>query len=60
VFYNFVRIHKTLRTSPAMAAGIETRLRAMADIVALIDAREAPPKRPAIYRKRGATTEISD
>ena len=25
VWYNFVRIHKTLRTSPAMAAGIETR-----------------------------------
>jgi hypothetical protein len=44
-----------------MAAGIETRLRAMADIVALIDAREAPPKRPATYRKRGAAeAEISD
>jgi hypothetical protein len=26
LWYNFVRIHKTLRTSPAMAAGIETRL----------------------------------
>jgi IS1 family transposase len=24
--YNFVRLHKTLRTTPAMAAGIETRL----------------------------------
>src|SRR4051812_16144214 len=41
VFYNFVRIHKTLRTSPAMAAGITDRLWEMADIVALIDARSA-------------------
>jgi hypothetical protein len=26
LWYNFVRIHKPLRTSPAMATGIETRL----------------------------------
>jgi IS1 family transposase len=38
MFYNFVRIHSTLRTSPAMAAGISDRLREMSDIVALIDA----------------------
>jgi IS1 family transposase len=39
LWYNFVRIHKTLRTSPAMAAGIEKRLWSMEDVVALIDAR---------------------
>ncbi len=37
LWYNFVRIHKTLRTSPAMAAGIESRLWSMEDVVALID-----------------------
>ena len=37
LWYNFVRIHKTLRTSPAMAAGIETRLWSIEDIVRLID-----------------------
>jgi IS1 family transposase len=37
LWYNFVRIHKTLRMSPAMAAGIETRLWSMDDVVALID-----------------------
>jgi hypothetical protein len=45
LWYNFVRIHKTLRTSPAMAAGIETRLWSMEDVVSLIDehaARTAP------------------
>ena len=36
-FYNFVRVHTTLRVSPAMAAGIETRLWEMEDIVRLID-----------------------
>jgi hypothetical protein len=41
LWYNFVRIHKTLRTSPAMAAGIESRLWSMEDVVALIDARSA-------------------
>jgi IS1 family transposase len=38
-FYNFVRIHKTLKMSPAMAAGISDRLWSMEDVVALIDAR---------------------
>jgi hypothetical protein len=41
IWYNFVRIDKTLRTSPAMAAGIESRLWSMEDVVALIDARSA-------------------
>lgn len=62
-FYNFVRMHSTLRMSPAMAAGISDRLWEMSDIVALIDAREAAPKRPATYQKRGeagAAAEISN
>jgi IS1 family transposase len=41
LWYNFVRIHKTLRTSPAISAGIESRLWSMEDVVALIDARSA-------------------
>lgn len=61
MFYNFVRMHSTLRMSPAMAAGVASRLWDMADIVALIDAREEAPKRPATYRKRPvAAAEISD
>jgi len=34
--YNFVRIHQTLRVTPAMAAGVSTRLWSVADIVALL------------------------
>jgi IS1 family transposase len=39
VHYNFVRIHKTLRCTPAMAAGLSAALWSMEDVVALIDAR---------------------
>src|SRR3954447_26142112 len=41
IWYNFVRIHKTLRVTPAMAAGIADKLWSVRDIVALIEAREA-------------------
>jgi IS1 family transposase len=37
LWYNFVRQHKTLRTSPAQAAGIDSRLWSMEDVVAMID-----------------------
>jgi hypothetical protein len=50
--YNFCRIHKTLRTSPAMAAKVSDRLWSIEDIVDMVDARAEPPKRPATYRKR--------
>jgi hypothetical protein len=38
---SLVRIHKTLRVTPAMAAGISDRLWSMEDVIALIDARPA-------------------
>jgi IS1 family transposase len=40
LWYNFVRVHKTLRISPAMAAGIETRLWSMEDVIRLVETRE--------------------
>lgn len=40
MFYNFARIHKTLKVSPAMASGVTDKLWSMEDIVALIDARD--------------------
>ena len=51
-FYNFVRMHKTLKCSPAMAAGISKTLWSMEDIVALIDARAASPKARGSYKPR--------
>ena len=50
-FYNFVRMHKTLRCSPAMAAGLSKTLWSMEDVIALIDARApAAPKRRGPYK----------
>ncbi len=53
-FYNFVRIHKTLRCTPAMAAGLTGRLWDMKDIVALVEAAEAAeePKKRGPYKPR--------
>jgi IS1 family transposase len=39
--YNFVRIHGSLRCTPAMAAGVSKRLWDIADIVAVIEGWEA-------------------
>ena len=33
--YNFIKIHRTLRMSPAMAAGVADRLREVKDLVAM-------------------------
>lgn len=41
MFYNFCRIHQTLRVTPAMAAGVTTRVWELADIVALLDQQSA-------------------
>jgi hypothetical protein len=37
VSYNWVRIHKTLRVTPAMAAKLTDKLWDMAEIVSLMD-----------------------
>jgi IS1 family transposase len=51
-WYNFVRMHKTLKCSPAMAAKLSPTLWSMEDVVALIDARAAKPVRPTVYKQR--------
>ena len=52
VWYNFVRIHKTLRVTPAMAAGVTDTLRDMEWIVSLIDARAPKLGRRGPYTKK--------
>jgi IS1 family transposase len=51
-FYNFCRIHKTLRVTPAMAAGITDRLWSLDDIVAKIDELSPPPAKRGPYKKK--------
>lgn len=54
VWYNFVRQHKTLRVSPAMAAGLADRLWTMEEVVEAIDAMAPPPGPRGPYKKRKA------
>jgi IS1 family transposase len=48
--YNFCRIHKSLRTSPAQAAGVTDELLSMEHLCQLMDAA-SPPKKRGPYRK---------
>jgi IS1 family transposase len=41
MYYNFVRIHQTLRITPAMAAGITQRVWEMTDLIDMLEAFEA-------------------
>jgi hypothetical protein len=51
VYYNFARIHKSLRVTPAMQAGLTKRVMSIEDICMLADI-EAPKKRGSYKRKK--------
>lgn len=44
MYYNFVRIHQTLKMSPAMAAGVTDKLWEVSDVVQLLEDFEAQRK----------------
>jgi len=52
VWYGFVKMHRTVGMSPALAAGVSTTLWSIHDLVALIDAwdekrpRQKPGRKP--------------
>jgi len=52
VHYNFVRIHKTLKMTPAMAAGVTSALHDMTWLVGVIDGAAPAPKARGNYRKK--------
>jgi IS1 family transposase len=62
MYYNFCRIHKTLRMTPAMAAGVTGKLWDVKDIVALIEAKEAAeaPKVRGPYKTKKTQGQISE
>ena len=57
VWYNWLRIHKTLRVTPAMAAGLSETVMDWSDIVEAMDA-DAPVQKRGPYKKIAA--EISN
>ena len=54
VFYNFVKIHKTLSVTPAMESGISGEVRDFEWIVGLVDLNKPEPKKRGSYKKRAA------
>lgn len=55
VWYNFIRIHKTLRVTPAMEAKVVETLYSFDDLVGIVDKWDSannPPKLRGPYAKR--------
>ena len=52
VHYNFCRIHKSLKVTPAMEAGLTDKLHDVDFIVDLIEARQPAPAKRGPYKKR--------
>jgi len=51
MYYNFVRLHGKIRVTPAMAAGVTDRLWEVSDIVALVEAADAPARKRGSYKR---------
>jgi hypothetical protein len=61
VHYNWCRLHKAHRTTPAMAAGLTDKLMDMSDIVKLIDDAEDKHRADAIRQvKRPGISSYSN
>lgn len=52
VHYNFIRIHQSLRMTPAMAAGLTDTLHDMEWLAQMIEDAQPKPNRPKTYKKR--------
>ncbi len=52
VHHNFVRTHKTLRMTPAMAAGVSTMLHDMTWLAGIVDAAAPKPGPRGPYKKK--------
>jgi hypothetical protein len=60
MFYNFGRIHKTLRVTPAMEAGIADHVWTLEEIAGLV--KDEPPKKRGPYKTKAklSAAEISN
>ena len=53
--YNFCRVHQTLKTTPAVAAGVTDHVWKLSELIALLEnAENAVPMRRGPYKKRSA------
>lgn len=51
VYYNFARVHKSLRIAPAMAAGLSDHVWRLEEIVTMADAYMPKPGKRGPYNK---------
>ena len=51
--YNFCRIHKSLRVTPAMEAGLTDHVWSFDDLIAEMDKMAPPPAKRGPYKKKG-------
>jgi hypothetical protein len=62
-YYNLCRVHKTLGTTPAVAAGVADHVWTLDDLIGLLEEAEAVPVKRGSYAKTRAVkraAEISD
>ena len=52
VLYNFVKVHNTLRVTPAMEAGLTDRVWTFEDVANMIDAAIERPGKRGPYKKQ--------
>ncbi len=52
--YNFCRVHQTLKTTPAVAAGVADHVWKISELVELLEAAESTPVKRGAYKKRAA------
>jgi hypothetical protein len=58
--YNFCRVHQTLGTTPAVAAGISDHVWKLPELIALLEnAEQAVPMKRGPYKKRSKTASTS-
>jgi hypothetical protein len=63
MYYDFARLHRTLRVTPAMAAGVTDRLWEIGDIVALAEKPSRgflPPAGPTRSRPSGCCSRSGE
>jgi hypothetical protein len=52
IYYNYGRIHKTLRITPSMAAGLSDHVWSLEEIVMMADSYAPQPGKRGPYKKR--------
>jgi hypothetical protein len=54
VYYNFARIHKTLRITPAMSAGLSDHVWTLEEIILMADSYMPKPAKRGPYKRSAA------